>query len=205
MHAVIRKRVTPSRTRRRKSTDIVMIKKLHFVMLSQKRILFRRAYIPFYVQKCCMLVNKFDWIHLVESKVISNGTWGDTDGCEKKFTEKGSIRRHKRVVHEKAPSKYRCETCACECINSSRLNIHRRIHTGERPHACTQWDSQKKYIYTITIAVNTQRPYACVHCGRTFASASHQSGDQQRTHKWSFCVICTIDVVFGEVWESYEW
>jgi len=60
----------------------------------------------------------------------------DVDGCEKKFTRKDHVNRHKREVHEKLPGKYRCEQCDRTFNDSTYLRIHHRTHTGERPFAC---------------------------------------------------------------------
>ena len=111
----------------------------------------------------------------------------DVDGCEKRFTEKGSVLRHKRIVHEKLPGKYRCEQCDCVFMSSSRLRIHRRTHTGERPFACTDCEmtfARKGGLQDhFDVKHTLERPLACAHCQKTFATVRVRTRHTNRVHK----------------------
>jgi uncharacterized Zn-finger protein len=111
----------------------------------------------------------------------------DVDGCEKKFATDSYVLLHKRTVHEKVPRKYRCEQCDRACGTLSKLNSHRRAHTGERPYACTECASkfsnksnlQTHYRWKHTL----ERPHACAHCSKAFVTTSERNGHQRRMHK----------------------
>ncbi len=102
----------------------------------------------------------------------------DADGCEKKFTQKASMRLHKCRVHEKVPSKYRCEHCDRSCSTSDVLKNHLRTHTGERPYACTKCAmkfTQRSSVQAHCRAAHTnERAYACINCEKTFPTAAHR-------------------------------
>ncbi len=108
----------------------------------------------------------------------------DVDGCEKKFSLKGNMQTHKRTVHERVPGNYRCEQCDRACGTLYQLNIHRRIHTGDRPFACTDCAakfSQKSGLQTHFRTMHTlERPYACAHCDPTFATPTNRGYHERR-------------------------
>jgi KRAB domain-containing zinc finger protein len=108
----------------------------------------------------------------------------DVDGCEKKFTQKGNMLTHKRNVHEMVAGKYPCEQCNRACDTPDKLKTHRRIHTGERPYACTECAMKsgcKSVLQTHYRRKHTsERQYACAHCERTFATSSFKGYHQRR-------------------------
>jgi KRAB domain-containing zinc finger protein len=110
----------------------------------------------------------------------------DVDGCEKKFTRKNTMQRHKRDVHEKV-QKYACEQYGRRFSRIESLKAHNRIHADERPYACT--DCAIKFKVKIhlqrhySFAHKLKRSHACSHCERTFTTASKRSNHLQRAHK----------------------
>jgi len=67
-----------------------------------------------------------------------------------------------------------CPVCDKSYCSESSLNVHRVLHTGERPYACTQCDKTFRYTSSKIIhfnAVHLKIPYnynnkiICEHCG----------------------------------------
>ncbi|XP_067882213.1 oocyte zinc finger protein XlCOF26-like [Heterodontus francisci] len=78
---------------------------------------------------------------------------------------------------------FTCSECRKRFTQSSYLLIHQRVHTGERPITCSDWDEIHSVILTsdtssskllINQWVHTgERPFTCSECRTRFTQPSY--------------------------------
>lgn len=132
--------------------------------------------------------------------------------CRRTFIELADLQRHERY-HHKPAAKKTCSVCARQYVHASSLREHMCTHTGERPllcplcpatfyinnsllrhirthgpkpYTCPQCTKRFCTSHAVTVHLRRhtgERPFACVHCPRTFISNSHLISHRNHKHR----------------------
>ncbi|KAK3913234.1 Zinc finger protein 184 [Frankliniella fusca] len=120
--------------------------------------------------------------------------------CGKEFSSKGSLRQHKKSIHDEKVNKSVkatiCSICSKELSNTAGLSRHMKItHGGLKAFICDICNRE----YSTKVARDDhrrshtgERPYTCSICPKAFSSLSNlhihkASHSDDRPHKCPYC------------------
>lgn len=97
--------------------------------------------------------------------------------CQKTYSTKGNLNNHTKTIHENIRP-YKCDYSNCDkCYsNPSRLETHKRIHTGHRPFKCgicNKKFNEKGNLKTHLLFHSSYRPYRCEYCEHSYKTKGH--------------------------------
>ena len=84
--------------------------------------------------------------------------------------------------------RFRCSYCDKAFTARSSLDVHERIHTGERPYKCTECGKTFRHCGHLTCHLRThtgERPYVCRVCGKGFTQSTPCRRHEQTQHNLS--------------------
>lgn len=117
--------------------------------------------------------------------------------CKEAMYTSAALKRHIKSKHPNAPKqieKTLCSICGKQ-INTKNIELHMRVHTGERPYRCDLCPSafaQKTNLDNHMRRHTGQKPYTCEPCQKSFHSACALNSHKRRhdTTKLFKCELC---------------
>ncbi|XP_068999825.1 oocyte zinc finger protein XlCOF29 [Embiotoca jacksoni] len=99
------------------------------------------------------------------------------DVCGKKFANLGFLQSHGKI------KEFKCQDCGKIFLRKQNLNLHKRIHSGEKPYHCDVCGKAFTQRQNLTVHKRShtgERPFSCDLCGRPFQTRGHLKTHMKR-------------------------
>jgi KRAB domain-containing zinc finger protein len=112
------------------------------------------------------------------------------EGCDKNYTTKSNLTKHRRNHTQKNPFKCPHEGCDKSYTQKSSLDRHQKIHSSQKTHKCSHEGCDKSYTHKSSLEIHIQQkhssetPYKCFHegCDKSYPNKSSLEIHIQQKH-----------------------